>query len=354
MIDKILRAAVQGQASDIHLAVGVPPVIRKHGELRRLDTTVLTAEHLAEYVRGLAPEQFQLELQQTGSCNFSLELKGRAFRVNICRERRGHSIVMRLISNTICTPEELGVAKSVIQAAKSRNGLILITGATGSGKSTTLASLLDMLLRTSSIRVVTIEQPIEYRFEHHERSLVTQREVPVHTRDFADAMVDSLRQDPDVLMVGELRTCAEMRVAITAAETGHLVFATLHTSSAPESVDRLVGSFPTDEQNLIRMQLGSALRAVVSQSLVPLKSGNGRVMVHEVLCANAAVSNLIRQAQTNRLESTIQTSAKDGMMMFDDHLEARYRAGLISKETAMTYARNKAALAPKLGSSETE
>ncbi|MCL4163118.1 UNVERIFIED_CONTAM: hypothetical protein GTU68_008319, partial [Idotea baltica] len=289
MIDKILNVAILKDASDIHLAVGVPPVIRIYGKLHRLDTKVLDAEDTSSFVKSIASERFQLQLAEEGSCNFSLEFQDRAFRVNACQERRGMSLVLRLIANEIKTPQELGLAPSVLDAVRKDRGLVLATGATGSGKSTSLAALLNMLAADSGKRIVTIEQPIEYRFPHHSESVVTQREVPLHTKDFADAVADVLRQDPDIIMVGELRTCEEMRVAISAAETGHIVLSTLHTNSAAESVDRLVGSFPADEQNLIRMQLSLSLNAIISQKLLPLKTGVGRVLVHEVLTMSAGV-----------------------------------------------------------------
>lgn len=351
MIEKILSSAISANASDIHLVVGLPPTIRVHGELLRLQTSTLAPEDTLSYTRSLATERFQTELNETGACNFSFEAEGRAFRAVITKDYSGNGIVLRLISNNLKSPQELGIAQSVIDAVSKSRGLVLATGATGSGKSTTLASLINMLTLRESLRIVSVERPIEYRFLHN-RSVVSQREVPLHTRGFSEALHDALRQDPDVIFIGELRSREEMRVAIEAAETGHLVLSTVHTNTAAEAIDRIVLNFPAEDQSGIRMVLSTSLLAVVSQVLVPRKGEPGRVLVHEVLTRTAAVSHLIREGRTERIPTAIQTGRKEGMLMFDDHLVQRVHEGLVEPRVAVAYARDPKAVAQRLRGQE--
>lgn len=359
LVEKICASAVKAEASDIHLTPGLKPMLRVHGKLRALDTDVLDGESTNRMMQAITPESYQAELAENGAVDFSFSLAldppptKQTFRVNVVAADGGRALTLRLVPSSIRTPMDLGVAPSVIRAALGAKGLVLVTGATGSGKSTTLASLVDHIACQGDRKIVTVEQPIEFHFPHQE-SIVVQREVPVHTRSFEEALRSMLRQDPDVIMVGELRELHEIQVALHAAESGHIVLSTVHTNSAPEAIDRLINVFPAGEQNLIRLILSQSLAAVVSQRLVPSIDDNGRVMVHEVLVRTDAVANLIRQGKTERIVGSIQTGRAHGMVTFDDHLLSRVQAGLVSREVALAYARDASSLIKRLESEGSE
>ncbi len=313
LIDKLLHACVKQGASDIHIVVGQPPVFRLHGRMRKLETKVLEPEDTMSLMKSIAPERCQRELQEAGSSDFGFAFGDMArFRVSIFKQRGNISMVLRQIPNDKLTPEQLGLAESVVKMVQRPRGLVLVTGPTGSGKSTTLASLVNFLNETHDHHIITIEDPIEF-YHEHKKSTVNQREVGVDVPSFAEAIRRALRQDPDVILVGELRDLETIQAAISAAETGHVVFGTLHTNSAQGTVNRIIDAFPGNLQDQIRTQLSTSLLGVVAQTLLP-KIGGGRVAAYEVLIVTPGIANLIRENKTFRINSAIQTGAKYGMI----------------------------------------
>ncbi|WP_153555176.1 type IV pilus twitching motility protein PilT [Roseimaritima sediminicola] len=319
LIDKLLQAAVKQGVSDIHIVVGQPPVFRLHGRMRKLETKVLENEDTVGLMKSITPERCQRELQETGSTDFGFAFGDMArFRVSVFKQRGSISMVLRQIPNDKLTPEQLGLPESVVKLVMRPRGLFLVTGPTGSGKSTTLASLVNLINETHDHHIITIEDPIEFYHEHI-RSTVNQREVGVDVPSFAEAIRRALRQDPDVILVGELRDLETIEAAISAAETGHIVFGTLHTNSAQGTVNRVIDAFPGNLQDQIRTQLASSLIGVVAQTLLP-RIGGGRVAAYEVLVVTPGIGNLIRENKTFRINSAIQTGAKLGMQLMDDAL----------------------------------
>jgi twitching motility protein PilT len=344
-IDKLCVAAIKSGASDIHITPGRQPMLRIQGSMRALETVSISKEGSVALFNSCANESSQQAIQRDGQTDFALSVDQpdgsmRGFRVNAVQSLNGIAMTLRLISNKIPTPQDIGISKKIMDKLETASGIFLVTGATGSGKSTTLASIIQHLANAEGRKIVTVEQPIEYRFEHG-RSAVVQREVPNHARNFADTLRAMLRQDPDVIMVGELRDLDEIRVALTAAETGHLVLSTLHTNSAAESINRLVDVFPGDEQQMVKTKLSQALLGVISQDLLPRADGEGRVLAYEVLLNTPAIANYIRRGEAHRILSTIQTSAREGMHTFDDYVQRLYDAGAISEETAARSKRQK-------------
>ncbi len=328
----LLELVVQEGASDIHLAVGAPPILRIDGELHAIESDDLRPEDTERLMQAIAPEKAQEEHKEKGGSDFGypFEDKGR-FRVSIFWQKGCVGLVARLIPSKLMTLEEIGLPPQVKELLYKPRGLFLVTGPTGSGKTTTLASMLNVINETRDCHIITVEDPIEY-YHPHKKSIFTQREVGVDIPDFASAVRSSLRQDPDVILVGEMRDLETMEAAITAAETGHLVFATLHTTGAARTVDRIVDAFPTNQQEMIRIQLSANLIAVLSQLLLVRKDEPGRIAAYEFMVTTPSISSLIRDKKTFRLTSDIQTGARHGMVTLDNFLLNLYEQGVISYE----------------------
>ena len=327
-IGELLQSAVGRSASDLHLTVGSPPALRIHGEILRMDMDPLQDEDLRHLIHDMLNEEQSSRFQEFHDLDFSLELKsiGR-FRVNVFVNRDGPGAVFRSIPTRVPTFEELGLPDIMMHLSRRERGLILVTGPTGSGKSTTLAAMVDLINRERKGHILTLEDPIEF-VHPHKSCIVNQREVGPHTRSFATALRAALREDPDVILVGEMRDFETIQLAVSAAETGHLVFGTLHTASAPQTVDRIIDVFPPHQQSQIRVQLSESLQAVIAQMLLP-RIGGGRVAALEILTANPAVRNLIREGKTFQLPSIIQTSQKDGMQTAEQSLKELILAGKV-------------------------
>jgi twitching motility protein PilT len=318
-LDGLLKALVGAKSSDLHLRVGEPPVFRKDGEIARQGGDPLSVDELTLLVVSIMPERNRTAWKDTGDTDFAYEIEGVArFRVNAARDRKGPFAVFRVIPAKVVTVDELDISKEVQQLCYLTKGLVLVTGPTGSGKSTTLCALIDLINRERSDHIVTIEDPIEF-VHQNKRCLITQRQVHVHTESFKTALRAALREDPDIVLVGEMRDLETIAIAIETAETGHLVFGTLHTTTAASTVDRIIDQFPADRQAQIRMMLSESLRGVISQTLCK-KIGGGRVAAREVLLATPAISNLIREGKTFQIPSIIQTSRKLGMVTLNDAL----------------------------------
>ncbi len=324
LIDKLLQACVKQGASDIHIVNGQPPVFRLHGRMRKLETKSLEPDDCVALMKSIAPERCQRELQERGSADFGFAFGDMArFRVSIFKQRSFISMVLRQIPNNMLTPEQLGLPDVCTKLVMRPRGLMLVTGPTGSGKSTTLASLINYINESVDHHIITIEDPIEF-YHYHKKSTVNQREIGVDVPSFSEAIRRALRQDPDVILVGEMRDLETIEAAITAAETGHVVFGTLHTNSAQKTVDRIINAFPGNLQEQIRMQLSTSIIGVVAQTLLP-KIGGGRIAAYEILVVTPAIGNLIRENKTFRITSAIQTGAKYGMQLMDDHLFRLWR-----------------------------
>lgn len=347
LIDKLLAACVKQGASDIHLTVGQPPVFRLHGRLRRLETKELDAEDCMALMKSITPDRCQQELQERGGSDFGFAFGDQArFRVSIFRQRGNVAMVLRQIPVDKLTFEQLGTPDIVPKLCMRPRGLFLVTGPTGSGKSTTLASMVDYINENVDHHIITIEDPIEF-YHYHKKSTVNQREVGTDVPSFAEAIRRSLRMDPDVILVGELRDLETIEAAITAAETGHIVFGTLHTTGAQGTVNRIIDVFPANQQDQIRTQLASAIIGILSQALIP-KIGGGRIAAYEMLVVNAGISNLIRENKTYRITSTIQTGAKYGMRLLDDSLFQLWRDEMITVEDALAKSNSPDELAKRI------
>ena len=334
LIDKLLETVVVRNASDLHIAVGQPPVLRLHGRLVKLETKVLEPEDTVSLMKSIAPERCQQELQQVGTADFGFAFGDKArFRVSIFKQRGNTGMVLRQIPNRLLSMEELNTPPVMKDLIFKSRGLILVTGPTGSGKSTTLAACIDHLNMNIDHHIITIEDPIEF-YHYHKKSTINQREVGVDVPSFSEAIRRSLRQDPDVILVGEMRDLETIEAAITAAETGHIVFGTLHTTGAAGTVNRIIDVFPTNQQEQIRTQLSTAIIGILSQQLLPRIQG-GRVAAYEMLVVTSAIANLIRENKTFRITSSIQTGHKLGMQLLDDHLFRLYKEGTIIKEDAL-------------------
>ncbi len=335
-MNEMLKVVVERDASDLHLHVGKPSVMRLHGILDVVDPDILTPNDTERLMREITPPRYQQLLQEHGSADFAYAYSDIArFRVSVFRSRGNIGVVMRLIPHRILTWEELGLPKdSIIDILHGHRGLVLVTGPTGSGKTTTLATMVDYVNAERYVHIITVEDPIEY-FHPHKKAIVTHRELRVDTPSFAYALRASLRMDPDVILVGEMRDLETMEAAIVAAETGHLVFSTLHTIGAAQTIDRIIDAFPVQQQEQIRAIVSQMLRAVISQTLLPRASGKGRIAAFEIMHNTSAIQNLIRERKTNRIVSTIQTSAKLGMITLDDYLLNLYRQGLITGELCL-------------------
>jgi len=334
----LLRMLVDREGSDLHITVGNPPVGRVHGHLQFFGEKVLTAEDTERLMKSIASVDNQQELQEVGGSDFGFAFEDIArFRVSIFKQKGYVGLVLRLIPNNIMTFEEIGLPQNLKEIITVPRGLILVTGPTGSGKTTSLATMLDYINTNYDQHIITIEDPIEY-YQTHKKSIIMQREVGVDVPTFAEALRRSLRQDPDVILVGEMRDLETIEAAVTAAETGHLVFGTLHTTGAVRTIDRIVDAFPTNQQEQIRTQLAGNLKSVISQTLLPKKSGFGRVAAFEIMVSTPAIQNLIRENKSYRITSAIQTGHKYGMNLLDEHLLALYRKGVVSYEEAIAKA----------------
>jgi len=346
-IDRLLEACIKTGGSDLHLTVGRPPVLRIHGRLRSLDTKVLEPEDTSSLMKSITPEKNQQELQERGGADFGFAFgdAGR-FRTSIFRQRGNITMVLRLIPSTIFTFEEIGLPKVCASLCHRPRGLFLVTGPTGSGKTTTLASMINYINENMDQHIITVEEPIEY-YHSHKKSIINQREVGLDVPTFSEALKRSLRMDPDVILVGELRDLETMEAAVSAAETGHLVFSTLHTTGCQGTINRIIDAFPVSQQEQIRVQLSTNLLAVLSQTLCPLKSGKGRVAAYEFMVVTPAISNLIRENKVYRIESAIQIGKGVGMQLLDDHLWVLYDEGKIDLEELLEKARNPGSMKEK-------
>ena len=339
-IDRLLEACIKMGGSDLHLVTGRPPVLRMHGRLRSLETKILEPDDTVSLMKSITPEKNQQELQEVGGTDFGFAFgdAGR-FRTAIFRQKGNISLVLRLIPSEIMTFEQIGLPKICQALCRRPQGLFLVTGPTGSGKTTTLATMINYINENLDRHIVTVEQPIEY-YHNHKKSIINQREVGMDVPTFAEALRRVLRQDPDVILVGELRDLETMESAIRAAETGHLVFSTVHTTGCQGTINRIIDAFPVDQQEQIRIQLSTNLIAVLSQALCPLAIGKGRVAAYEFMVVTPAISNLIRENKTYRIESSIQTGKKLGMQLLDEHLWVLYDAGKIKLEEMLDKARS--------------
>ena len=339
-MDELLSLAVDENASDVHLAVGIPPKFRINGALQEVDVPPLSSSEAAESIGMTMNERQKAILKDRGECDFAYSVgeKGR-FRVNVFMDKGNMAAAYRKIDTIIPRPETLGLPPAVVELYRKKRGLVLVTGPTGSGKSTTLASIIDKINENRDAHIITIEEPIEYTHTH-KMSMINQREVNQDTLSFANALRGALREDPDVILVGEMRDFETISTAITAAETGHLVLSTLHTMDAASTVDRIIDTFPTHQQQQIRVQLSAVLVCIISQTLIPNVTEDGRVAAFEVMHANSAVRNLIREGKTHQLPSVIQTSKREGMSTLDDYLMKLYMERKISKESCIQYARD--------------
>ena len=340
-IDQFLKVLVEQDGSDLHLSTGSPPILRVHGHLQRVKFRELTAKDMETLIFEMLDEETRDDFLATHECDFAYEISGLArFRVNVFRQRKGLGAVFRTIPTEILTADQLGLPEAVRRLCKLTRGLVLVTGPTGSGKSTTLAAMVDLINETRQDHVLTIEDPIEFTHPN-KRCLVNQREIGAHTKSFANALRSALREDPDVILVGEMRDRETIELGLTAAETGHLVFGTLHTNSAPKTVDRIIDVFPADQQEQIRSQLAESLKGVISQVLLRKRGGCGRVAAQEIMIGNSAISNLIRENKVHQIPSMIQTGKKEGMQLMDQHIMELFMSQVIDANEAYMHAHNK-------------
>lgn len=337
-ISELLTKTRDLEASDLHLTVGVPPTVRVNGFLSKLDYPELTEENSYEMLYSILNNEQRKKFEEIKEIDFSIEIVNVArFRVNVFQHRRGIAGAFRLIPETIKSLEELGLPKNMEEFAYKPKGLVLITGPTGSGKSTTISSLIDIINENQRLHIITIEDPIEF-IHQHKNCIIDQREVGMHTQSFAHALRSALREDPDVILVGEMRDLETISMAVTAAETGHLVFSTLHTNSAAETVERIIDVFPSHQQRQIRIQLAESLQAVISQTLVPNIDHSGRVPVVEIMKATPAIKNIIREERIHMIPATVQGSRQQGMQTTDQCLRELYLNHIIDRNVAVAKA----------------
>lgn len=339
-ITDLLAFGAKNKASDLHLSSGISPMIRVHGDMRRINLPEMSAEEVGNMVTSVMNDHQRKIYQQNLEVDFSFELPNVArFRVNAFNIGRGPAAVFRTIPSTVLSLEELKAPSIFQKIAESPRGMVLVTGPTGSGKSTTLAAMINYINETQPAHILTIEDPIEF-VHQSKKSLINQRELHQHTLSFANALRSALREDPDVILVGEMRDPETIGLALTAAETGHLVFGTLHTTGAAKTVDRIVDVFPAGEKEMVRSMLSESLTAVISQNLLKTHDGNGRVASHEILIANPAVRNLIRENKITQINSVLQTGQASGMQTMDQSLQSLVRQRLIAPEVARRRAQN--------------
>lgn len=335
--DQLLKKVIDIGASDLHITVGIPPTARVNGTLVQLTEEKLTTDQTEEYVRFVLTEEQYEKYQEFGELDFSYALQGIGrFRVNAFKQRGSDAMALRTVAAQVPTLDKLEMPNVLKELTNKTRGLILVTGPTGSGKSTTLAAMINEINQNRSCHIITLEDPIEY-LHKHKKSIVNQREVGHDTKSYANALRAALREDPDVILVGEMRDLETISIAITAAETGHLVLSTLHTIGASKTVDRIVDVFPPYQQQQIKVQLSAVLEGVISQQLIKRADGNGRVCAMEIMTATPAIRNLIREGKTHQIDSAVQTGAKFGMKTMDMSLVELYKKGLISYEDALNY-----------------
>ena len=333
-ITDLLAFGVKNKASDLHLSAGLPPMIRVHGDIRRINLPEMSSEEVGQMITSVMNDQQRKLYQQNMETDFAFELPNVArFRVNAFTSNRGPAAVFRTVPSTVLTLEDLKAPRIFQKIADHPRGLVLVTGPTGSGKSTTLAAMINYINDTQPSHILTIEDPIEF-VHQSKKALVNQRELHQHTHSFANALRSALREDPDVILIGEMRDPETISLALTAAETGHWVFGTLHTTGAAKTVDRIVDVFPAGEKEMVRSMLSESLRAVISQTLLKTRDGNGRVAAHEILISTPAVRNLIRENKIAQINSTLQTGQTHGMQTLDQSLQALVRQGVISPDVA--------------------
>ena len=336
-IKDYLSKALEVNASDLHITVGKPPVMRVDGELMPIGEKVLTPSDTLEMVKEvLDPERFA-DFDQAGEYDFSYSLNrfGR-FRVNAYRQRGSYGLAFRVVHSTIPTMDELGLPPVVAELARKQRGMILVTGPTGSGKSTTLASMINLINSERSCHIITLEDPIEY-LHKHKKSMINQREIGNDTKSFSNGLRAALREDPDVILVGEMRDLDTISIAVTAAETGHLVLSTVHTMGAANTIDRVIDIFPPYQQQQVRIQLAAVINGIISQQLISKEGAKGRVGVFEIMTSTNAIRNLIREGKTHQIQSNLQTGTKFGMQTMDNALLDLYHAGTISRESVLIY-----------------
>ena len=340
-ISELLAFAVKNKASDLHLSAGLPPMIRVHGDVRRINLPPMEHSDVHDMVYDIMNDLQRKVYEETMECDFSFEIPNLArFRVNAFVQNRGSGAVFRTIPSKVLSLEDLNCPKVFTEIAQNPRGIVLVTGPTGSGKSTTLAAMINFINENDYGHILTVEDPIEYVHES-KNCLINQREVGPHTMSFNNALKSALREDPDVILVGEMRDLETIRLALTAAETGHLVFGTLHTSSAAKTIDRIVDVFPAAEKEMVRSMLSESLRAVISQTLLKTKDGSGRVAAHEIMIGTPAIRNLIRENKVAQMYSAIQTGQNVGMQTLDQCLTELVRRNMVAVGEARTKAMNK-------------
>ena len=340
-ITELLAFGVKNKASDLHLSSGLPPMIRVHGDVRRINLPPMEHKDVHAMVYDIMNDAQRKVYEETLECDFSFEIPNLArFRINAFNQHRGAGAVFRTIPSKVMTLEELNCPKIFKDISEYPRGIVLVTGPTGSGKSTTLAAMINHVNESEYGHILTVEDPIEFVHEA-KKCLINQREVGPHTLSFSNALKSALREDPDIILVGEMRDLETIRLALTAAETGHLVFGTLHTSSAAKTVDRIIDVFPAAEKEMVRAMLSESLRAVISQTLCKTKDGSGRVAAHEIMIGTPAIRNLIREAKVAQMYSAIQTGAQLGMQTLDQNLQDLVRRNVISSAEARQKAANK-------------
>ncbi len=333
---KILDKAVDLNASDVHITVNLSPIARVNGRFQRLSQDSLTNQDVYNLVRQIADDLLIHKIDEEGEADFSVSLpNGHRVRANVYKQKGNYAMALRIIPNEIPKFEELKLPDVMREFAAEQRGLILITGPTGSGKSSTLASLIDLINETRECHIITLEDPIEY-VHNHKRSIVNQREIGRDSRNFNSALRASLRQDPDVILIGEMRDPETISIALRAAETGHLVFSTMHTIGAAKTIDRIIDSFEASKQQQIRSQLSTVCKGIVSQQLIPTIDKNSRIVATEVMIANTAIRNLIRENKIYQIQNIIQTSSKQNMLSMDQDISRLYKQGLISKESLIS------------------
>ncbi len=351
LIDKLLTTVIQLKANDLHITVGQPPVIRQHGRMRKLDTKVLESDDTTALMKSITPDRCQQELQEKGGADFAIEYTGGVrFRVAVFKQRGNIGMVMRKIPSGFLTFEQIGMPEAIKRLITRPRGLLLVTGPTGSGKTTSLASMLNFINQNYDKHVITLEDPIEY-FHTHQKCTINQREIGVDVGTFKEGIRRALRMDPDIILVGELRDLETIHAAIEAAETGHIVFGTLHTNGAASTINRIIDVFPQEQQDQIRTQLSTALIGVLSQALMP-KKPDGVIAAYEMMVITPAIANLIRENKTYRIDSAIQTGRKEGMFLLDESLFKLWQKGIVAKEECLMRSSKPAELAARIARAE--
>jgi twitching motility protein PilT len=345
LIDKLLTTVIQLKASDLHIAVGQPPVLRHHGRLRRLETKSLDTDDTTALMKAITPDRCQQELQEKGGSDFAISFGDTRFRCSIFKQKGVIGMVLRRIPSQFLTFEQIGMPDAIPRLITRPRGLLLVTGPTGSGKTTSLASMINFINENYDRHIITMEDPIEY-YHTHKKCTVNQREIGVDVPDFPEALRRALRMDPDIMLVGEMRDLETIHAAIEAAETGHVVFATLHTSGAASTINRIIDVFPEEQQDQIRTQLSTALIGVLSQALLP-KKPEGLIAAYEMMVVTPAIQNLIRENKVYRIDSSIQTGRKHGMFLLDEFLFRLWKDGLVEKEEILMRSSKPSELAAK-------